>query len=230
MKFLEDRGFQVDGVTNGEDAIAMVEEAGGRFDLVILDEMMPGIDGLATLQGIKERSPYIPVIMVTKSEDEELIDAAIRKEIQNYLVKPVNPLQVYTAAKQLLDGNRIRESAVMRDYVSEFTVLRNLRSSGGDSSAWIEVHRKLSEWDIRLDSHRDAGLLQTHEDAKSEANVEFGQFVSRNYQGWMGADEDDRPTLSVDIVKKFVARWRLFFSLRSAMTAPPFSTLRLLYG
>ena len=118
MKFLEDRGFRVDGVTNGEDAIALVADAENRFDLVILDEMMPGIDGLATLQGIKEKSPYVPVIMVTKSEDESLVDAAIRKDIQNYLVKPVNPLQVYTAAKQLLEGDRIRESGAMRDYVA----------------------------------------------------------------------------------------------------------------
>lgn len=205
MKFLEDRGFQVEAVTNGEDAIAVVEESGGRIDLIILDEMMPGINGLETLQAIKERQPYVPIIMVTKSEDEELIDSAIRKEIQNYLVKPVNPLQVYTAAKQLLDGNRIRESAAMRDYVGEFTVLRNLRSGPTDPAAWIEIHRKLAEWDIRLDSHRDAGLLQTHEDAKGEANVEFGTFVTRNYESWVNGSSPDRPVLSNDIVARYVA-------------------------
>jgi CheY-like chemotaxis protein len=205
MKFLEDRGFIVEPVTNGEDAIAIVEESGTRIDLVILDEMMPGMDGLETLQAIKERQPYLPVIMVTKSEDEGLIDAAIRKEIQNYLVKPVNPLQVYTAAKQLLDGNRIRESGAMRDYVGEFTVLRNLRSDNANPATWIEVHRKLAEWDVRLDNHRDAGLLQTHEDAKGEANVEFGHYVTRNYKSWVQETADDRPTMSNDIVRKYVA-------------------------
>lgn len=206
MKFLEDRGFRVDGVTNGEDAIAMVGEAGGRIDLVILDEMMPGIGGLETLRGIKERNPYIPVIMVTKSEDEGLIDAAIRQEISNYLVKPVNPLQVYTVAKQLLEGKRIRESAVMRDYVQEFTVLRNMRSGDVTPDSWLEVHRRLAEWDNRLDNHRDAGLLQTHEDAKSEANVEFCQYIANHYEDWVQAKSpDDRPTLSVDIVSKYVA-------------------------
>ncbi len=204
MKFLEDRGFQVDGVTNGEDAIAYVADATERIDLVILDEMMPGLGGLETLQGIKERNPYLPVIMVTKSEDENLIDAAIRKEINNYLVKPVNPLQVYTVAKQILDGDRIRESAVMRDYVQEFTLLRSERSVSSDPSVWIDVHRKLAEWDIRLDAHRDAGLLQTHEDAKAEANVEFGQYVAQNYEDWVQGDPDDRPTLSVDVVRKYV--------------------------
>jgi DNA-binding response OmpR family regulator len=204
MKFLEDRGFHVDGVTNGEDAIAYVADATERIDLVILDEMMPGIGGLETLQGIKEKNPYLPVIMVTKSEDEELIDAAIRKEISNYLVKPVNPLQVYTVAKQILDGNRIRESAVMRDYVSEFTLLRSERNVNSDPSVWIDVHRKLAEWDIRLDAHRDAGLLQTHEDAKGEANVEFGHYIANNYEDWVQGEPDERPTLSVDIVRKYV--------------------------
>ena len=205
MKFLEDRGFQVEGVTNGEDAIAVVEEADGRLDLVILDEMMPGLSGLETLQGIKARNPYLPVIMVTKSEDEELIDSAIRREIQNYLVKPVNPLQVYTAAKQLLDGTRIRESGAMRDYVSEFTLLRNLRSGDSTPADWIEVHRRLTDWDIRLDEHRDAGLLQTHEDAKGEANVEFCRFVERRYEGWIQGTDEDRPLLSHDVVRRYVA-------------------------
>src|SRR4030095_11368352 len=85
MKFLEDRGFQGEGVTNGEDAVALASDPSARYDLVILDEMMPGIGGLETLQGIKEQDPYIPIIMVTKSENEELIDAAIRKDINNYL-------------------------------------------------------------------------------------------------------------------------------------------------
>lgn len=205
MKFLEDRGFRVDGVTNGEDAIALVSDDENRFDLVILDEMMPGIDGIATLRGIKEKSPYLPVIMVTKSEDEGLVDAAIRKDIQNYLVKPVNPLQVYTAAKQLLEGDRIRESGAMRDYVDEFTVLRNLRGPSSTPEDWIEIHRKLAEWDVRLDSHRDAGLLQTHEDAKAEANIEFCRFVSANYKNWVQGPKENRPVLSVDIVDRYVA-------------------------
>ncbi|NNE44619.1 MAG: response regulator, partial [Gemmatimonadetes bacterium] len=207
VKFLEDRGFRVEGVTNGEDAIALTQDPAERFDLVILDEMMPGLTGIETVAGIKEIDPYVPIIMVTKSEDEGLVDSAIRRDIDNYLVKPVNPLQVYTAAKQLLDGNRIRETGAMRDYVEEFTLLRNLRS-GGDATPenWMEVHRKLVDWDIRLDNHRDAGLLQTHEDAKQEANVEFCRFVETNYLDWVTEeDPEDRPVLSTDLVKKYVA-------------------------
>ena len=203
MKFLEDRGFQVEGVTNGEDAVALASDPGARYDLVILDEMMPGIGGLETLQGIKEHDPYIPIIMVTKSENEDLIDAAIRKDINNYLVKPVTPIQVYTAAKQLLDGEKIRESGMTRDYVNEFTVLRNLRSQGDSPEAWIEIYRRLSEWDVRLDSFRDAGLLQTHEDAKLESNIEFCRFVSKNYRGWLSGK--NAPTLSTDLIKTYVA-------------------------
>ena len=203
MKFLEDRGFQVEGVTTGEDAVALASDPGARYDLVILDEMMPGIGGLETLQGIKEHDPYIPIIMVTKSENEDLIDAAIRKDINNYLVKPVTPIQVYTAAKQLLDGGKIRESGMTRDYVNEFTVLRNLRADGDSAEAWIEIYRKLCEWDVRLDGFRDAGLLQTHEDAKLEANIEFCRFVSKNYRGWITGK--NAPTLSTDLIKNYVA-------------------------
>jgi CheY-like chemotaxis protein len=204
MKFLEDRGFRVEGVTNGEDAIAVVADDSDPVALVILDEMMPGLSGLETLQGIKERDPYVPIIMVTKSEDEGLIDAAIRKDIHNYLVKPVNPLQVFTAAKQLLEGERLRESGAMRDYVSEFTMLRSLRSDDADPDTWIEVYRKLVDWDLRLDRHRDAGLLQTHEDAKLEANIEFCRFVADRYADWVAGPASARPTLSVDIVGKYV--------------------------
>jgi hypothetical protein len=143
--------------------------------------------------------------MVTRSEDEGLVDAAIRKAIDNYLVKPVNPLQVYTAAKQLLDGTRIRETGAMRDYVEEFQILRNVRSGGATPDEWVDIHRKLVDWDVRLDEHRDAGLLQTHEDAKQEANVEFCRFVTKNYGDWVRTkDPEDRPTLSVDLVKKYV--------------------------
>jgi DNA-binding response OmpR family regulator len=205
MKFLEDRGFQVEGVTNGEDAIALISESEARIDLVILDEMMPGFSGLETLQRIKAADPYVPIIMVTKSEDEGLVDAAIRQDIHNYLVKPVNPLQVYTAAKQLIEGNRLRESGVMRDYVDQFTLLRNLRTDEASAETWIEVYRQLAEWDVRLDNHRDAGLLQTHEDAKLEANIEFCRFVSDHYEDWVDGPSDSRPTLSVDIIAKYVA-------------------------
>jgi CheY-like chemotaxis protein len=205
VKFLEDRGFKVESVTNGEDAIALASERGGRFDLVILDEMMPGLSGIETLQSIKQADPYVPIIMVTKSEDEGLVDAAIRRDIDNYLVKPVNPLQVYTAAKRLLDGSRIRETGAMRDYVEEFTLLRNIRAGDASPESWVEVYRKLVDWDLRLDNHRDAGLLQTHEDAKQEANVEFCRYIAGAYKGWVNAkSESDRPTLSPDIIRKYV--------------------------
>lgn len=232
VKFLEDRGFRVESVTNGEDAVALVSEPDERFDLVILDEMMPGLTGIETLQGIKEKDPYVPVIMVTKSEDESLVDAAIRRDIDNYLVKPVNPLQVYTAAKQLLDGSRIRETGAMRDYVEEFTVLRNLRSGGASADSWVEVYRKLVDWDVRLDEHRDAGLLQTHEDAKLEANVEFCRFVTDNYLDWVRSPED-RPTLSVDLVKKYVApllrqRKKVYFVIVDCLRLDQWATIEAL--
>ncbi|MGA9363850.1 MAG: response regulator [Bacteroidota bacterium] len=199
--YLHDKGYDVETATNGEDAIEMVKEQ--AYDLVFLDEMMSGIGGLETLAEIKQLRPDVPVVMITKNEAESLMEEAIGGKISDYLTKPVNPSQILLTCKKFLEGKKITSEHVSRDYVQEFQKISSLLMSSPDSGDWIEVYRKLTEWEIELDDHPELGLGQTLADQKRECNVEFGKFIERNYRTWL-EQTDKRPTLSVDVVEKFV--------------------------
>lgn len=198
VMFLEERHYRVSPVSNGDDAIGLLKEH--RFDLVLLDQMMPGRDGLSTLAEIKEIDPTIPVVMVTKSEEEELMEHAIAREIDDYLVKPLNPHQIISVCKRILDARGIQEKQLGEVYVAEMNRLKG--SQAGDWRDWIEIHQKLSEWDIRLERFRDVGLQSLQEEAKREANAAFGRFVTERYRGWM--DGEDAPVLSVRLIPERV--------------------------
>jgi hypothetical protein len=174
-----------------------------RFDVVLLDEMMPGMGGLETLERIKVAQPSVPVIMITKSEEEELMDEAIGKRMDDYLTKPVNPSQIFMACKRLLETRRIQEERLIKDYVPDFNQIASLSAAGLDWEGWADAHSKLSEWDLRLDDVGDDGLKQSHMDQKKELNIEFCKFVERNYADCVHREE--RPTLSVDLFRKFAA-------------------------
>jgi DNA-binding response OmpR family regulator len=201
IMFLEERGYQVTGVTSGEEAVALSNRLG--FDVVLLDEMMPGMGGLETLERIKVGRPSVPVIMITKNEEEELMDEAIGKRIDDYLTKPVNASQIFMACKRLLEARQIQEQMVVRDYVPDFNQIASLSASGLDWDGWAEVHSKLSAWDLRLDEVGDEGLKQSHMDQKKELNIEFCKYVERNYADCVHSEE--RPVLSVDLFSQFVA-------------------------
>jgi len=199
--YLKDKGYNVETATNGEDAIEMVRER--AYDLVFLDEMMSGMGGLETLAGIKQLHPDIPVVMVTKNEAESLMEEAIGGKISDYLTKPVNPSQVLLTCKKFLEGKKIASEYVSRDYVQEFQKISSVLMSSPNVDDWIEIYRKLTDWEIELDEHPELGLRQTLADQRRECNVEFGKFIERNYRTWL-EQADDRPTLSVDVVEKFV--------------------------
>ena len=201
IMFLEERGYEVTGVASGIEAVALSERL--RFDVVLLDEMMPGMGGLETLEGIKNADPAVPVIMITKSEEEELMDEAIGKRIDDYLTKPVNPSQIFMACKRILDARKIREGMVVRDYVPEFNRLVGLSSSGLDWQGWADACSRIAAWELRLDEVGDEGLLQSHHDQKKEMSIEFCRFVENNYASWVHGDE--RPVLSLDLFSRFAA-------------------------
>ena len=201
--YLSERGYDVTPVNNGEDAIALAQKE--NFDIVLLDEMMPGLDGLATLEQLKEADPNVPVIMITKSEEEHLMDEAIGKRIDDYLTKPVNPSQIFMACKKILDGRQIRQSQAGPAYVSKASQIREwLTGPDLNWHTWIDIHRVLSEWDIEISQVGDQGLHQMIEDQKRECNLEFGRFVQQQYPHWV-KDEQDSPRLSVDVVSESVA-------------------------
>jgi DNA-binding response OmpR family regulator len=198
--FLEDKGFRVEAVANGEDAVSAFSR--GRFDAVLLDEMMPGMGGLKTLEAIKELDPSVPVVLITKSEEEWLMDEAIGKRISDYLIKPVNPSQIFLAIKRLLEGKRLEEGQITRDFVEEFGRIRMVDPSTLDTPGWVNLHSQLTRWELKLGQVRDLGLAQSHEDLKRQANVEFGRYIDSNYADWMASEE--RPVFSTDVVSKWV--------------------------
>ncbi|SVC49131.1 uncharacterized protein METZ01_LOCUS301985, partial [marine metagenome] len=200
--YLNERGFDVTPVTNGEDALALLQQE--HFDLVLLDEMMPGLDGLSTLEQLKGRDPNVPVIMITKSEEEHLMNEAIGRRIDDYLTKPVNPSQILMACKKILDAKQIRQSQVGQAFVSKSNQIREWLAGDMTWRTWIDVHRLLSEWDIEISQVGDSALAQMIEDQRKECNHEFGRFVARNYPTWV-ASEQDSPPMSVDVVPERVA-------------------------
>ena len=200
--FLNERGYDVTPVTNGDDAIAMIQKRG--FDIVLLDEMMPGRDGLSTLAIIKDIKPHIPVIMITKNEEERLMEEAIGQRIDDYLTKPVNPSQILLACKKLLDARQIQKDRMGLDYVAASNRLRDSLYQAQSWQDWIDLHVRLSEWDLELDRFFDPGLRTMHDDLRRVCNLEFGKYLESTYGGWVH-DEEDSPLLSVDIVSEFVA-------------------------
>jgi CheY-like chemotaxis protein len=201
IKFLEQKGYAVTPVPNGEDALAELERQ--RYDVVLLDEMMPGLGGLATLDAIKERELSIPVILVTKSEEESLMNDAIGRHITDYLIKPVNPSQVFLACKRVLDAQKLQDNQRARDYVIEMQNWQNLNFRDLDAPAWITLANDIARWDVRFDQAPDQSLQQAHGDFRRGLNVEFARFIEANYPNWVHSK--DRPLLSNDVVRHAVA-------------------------
>lgn len=198
---LEEKGFLVTPVSNGHDAVACA--AREKFDAVLLDESMPGMGGLQTLEAIKEKDPTVPVVLVTKNEAESLMDDAIGRRIDDYLLKPVLPQQIFLALKRLLESDRLQESRRARDYVAELARLRVESPSTLDWRGWIDLYARSAQWDVELDQVDDPGLKQAQNDQRRELNLEFSNHVEKSYEGWLSSD--DRPALSTDVVERWVA-------------------------
>ena len=202
IRFLEQKGFEVTPVPNGEDALAALSER--RYDVVLLDEMMPGLGGLATLDAITARDLPVPVILVTKNEEESLMNEAIGRHISDYLIKPVNPSQVFLACKRVLDSPKLQGSQLHRDYVGDMQRWQQLDMRRLSAAEWIQIAVELARWDVRFDSAPEGGLEQAHADFKRGLNVEFSHFVEAHYPSWV-RDGEGRPLLSSDVVKHSVA-------------------------
>lgn len=201
--FLSEKGYEVDTAMNGADAIAAVKEK--AYDLIFLDEMMAGMGGLETLAQIKDINQNIPVVMITKSEEETLMNDAIGGRISDYLTKPVNPSQVLLVCKKILEGKKISGQYAAKDYLQDFNQISQALSSNPDFAEWIDIYLKLVNWEIELDTHPEIGLHQTLNDQEREANKEFSKFVERNFRNWINKIGDtDTPTLTTEITEKFV--------------------------
>lgn len=201
--FLREKGYEVVTVTNGDDAIFQVK--GSDYDIVLLDEMMSGKDGLTTLNEIKDIFPHLPVIMITKNEEESLMEDAIGKRIDDYLTKPVNPSQILMACKKILDKRDIIVEKRSRQYAAELSQLSLSLMNPLKADEWIERAMKIFHMDMDLDVSADEDYRQILYDQRKEMNVEFGKYVERNYADWVQKKNNgDSPLFSVDIIPKYI--------------------------
>ena len=196
--FLEEKGFEVVTVCSGQDAIDCCKEQ--SFDLIFLDENMPGLSGLETLAIIKENSPDTPVVMITKSEDEGIMDQAIGGKIADYLIKPVNPNQIWLSIKKNLHKNVIITQTTTSGYQQDFSKIGMQINESLTADDWKEVYKKLIYWELELETSQ-TGMSDLLNMQKTEANGLFGKFIKNNYEDWI-INPDKRPLISPDIFKK----------------------------
>lgn len=199
--FLKERGYEVVPASSGEDAVELARKE--KFDAVLLDEMMPGKDGLETLEELKAVDSDLPVVMVTKSEAEDLMTEAIGKRIADFLVKPVNPNQILSTLKRLLEARKIIGDRLGRDYVQEFQAIRRMRAEGPDWRGWAAIWQAFATWDLELEKFPDTGLRSTQEGEKREANIEFARYIESVYPQWLKGD--GHPLLSPELFGRTVA-------------------------
>ena len=180
--FLEKKNYNVTTCNNGRDAVDIFEE--GNFDIVFLDENMPGMSGLETLQEMKEKKSATPMIMITKSEEEYIMEEAIGSKIADYLIKPVNPNQILLSLKKNLDHSRLISEKTTLDYQKEFRKISMEMAMVNSYEDWIELYKKLVFWELELENINDQSMTEILESQKVEANSQFGKFIERNYEDW----------------------------------------------
>jgi DNA-binding NtrC family response regulator len=178
--FLEKKNYSVTTCTNGTDAIDLVEET--NFDIVFLDENMPGMNGLETLAAIKQLQANLPVVMITKSEEEYIMEEAIGSKIADYLIKPVNPNQILLSLKKNLDHSRLVSEKTTSNYQQEFRKISMDLMAVNSYEEWADLYKKLVHWELQLEDINDSGMLEILESQKYEANNLFYKFIKKNYQ------------------------------------------------
>ena len=196
--FLADKGYKVETASNGQDAIDMCREK--MYDIVFLDENMPGLSGLETLARISDMRPNLPVVMITKSEEENIMDMAIGNKITDYLIKPVNPNQILMTLKKHLHKREIFSEQATTNYRQEFAQIGMQISDRLSAEEWKELYKKLINWDLKL-NEADNEMHEMLRMQREEANNMFVRFVKSNYESWVN-DADNRPMISPDIFKK----------------------------
>ncbi len=200
--FLEKKDYEVVTVTNGHDAIEECETI-NDFDVVFLDESMPGLTGLETLSKIKENNPLLPVVMITKNEAEDIMEEAIGSQISDYLIKPVNPNQILLTLKKIIDNKRLVREKTTSDYQQEFRMLSMDINSGPDFKGWVDVYRKLINWEIKIDDSESVEMGDILSTQKSEANSEFSRYVAKNYEKWIN-ETAESPVMSHNLMRRKV--------------------------
>lgn len=198
--FLEKKGYKVTTTTSGSEAVDWVDNQ--YFDIVFLDENMPGLSGLETLSDIKTKKPSLPVVMITKSEEEYIMEEAIGSKIADYLIKPVNPNQILLSLKKNLDNNRLVSEKTTSNYQQEFRKIAMDLAMVNSYEAWAELYQRLIYWEMELENIDDPGMIEILESQKTEANSLFGKFIDKNYERWF--TDADSPVMSHTLFREWV--------------------------
>jgi DNA-binding response OmpR family regulator len=198
--FLENKGYEVQTATNGSDAIDLVKE--NPYDIIFLDENMPGYTGLETLSQIKNINNVVPVVMITKSEEESIMDEAIGSQMVDYLIKPVNPKQILLSIKKNINKKELVTKQTTSAYQMEFSKLGMQINDSFSIEDWSEVYRKLTYWEMELSNSDDKTMDEVLQMQKNDANNEFSRFIAKNYISWLNPDNESRPLMSPDLFRK----------------------------
>lgn len=198
--FLQKKDYEVVTASNGPDALDLCREQ--RFDLILLDENMPGLSGLETLMRLKDIAPHVPVVMVTKNEEEDIMDQAIGSKIADYLIKPVNPNQILLALKKNIHQREIVQEVAQTGYRQDFSRIGMQLSENLTADEWKELYKRLVYWELEL-SEADSAMNDMLRMQKEEANLNFAKFVRKHYEEWI-THPDARPLMSPDIFKRCV--------------------------
>jgi CheY-like chemotaxis protein len=201
-RFLTDHGYEVAAAAHGDDALEMLRRQ--AYGVVLVDEQMPGRRGLELFGAIRELDPAVPVVMVTKSEDPAVLREAIGMAVDDYLVKPLHPRQVLSVVTRLLEGDRIRQQHLSREFVTRFRELEARRGTALGWREWIDLWHELMVWDLRLAEAREPGLQQALQALLGGLRRDFVGFITRNYPRWIAQPDSDRPALSPDVVEEMV--------------------------
>lgn len=205
IMFLETRGYSVTPVFSGDDGLHLIKKDPDLFDIILVDEQMPGKDGLTVLTEVKEMLPDMPVVMVTKSEEEELMEKAIGKKIDGYLTKPVNPSQVLIVCKNLLDSETLISEEVKHSFVKSYSDIQTRLKKPLDYKSWVKLYQGLVKRELEIEDVDDESIRQGHSAQKNDANSSFASYVISRYPEWIKGDaSDDKPLLSHEVLDKFL--------------------------
>ena len=188
VMFLEGKGHEVKTANSGNEAID--EITASNFDIVFLDENMPGLTGLETLENIKKDHPNLPIVMITKSEEESIMDEAIGGRIADYLIKPVNPNQILLSLKKNLEGKRLVSEKTTSGYQQEFREIAMDLQDEMDFQEWDNMYRRITRWELKLEKSNDEGMKEILSMQKKEANDLFSRFIENNYLEWLNGTEE----------------------------------------
>jgi DNA-binding response OmpR family regulator len=203
LLFLREKGYEVSTATSGIEALELIGKT--EYDIVFLDENMPGLSGLETLTRLKSQRNDLPVVMITKSEEENLMEDAIGSKIADYLIKPVNPNQILLSLKKILDNRRLISEKTTSGYQQEFRHIGMTLSDRLDHNEWTEVYKKLVYWELELNESNDQSMHEVLAMQKREANVAFSKFIEHNYIDWLNGKDKNPPTLSHTLLKNKLA-------------------------